>query len=113
MMRMHAKFFSQLWYYSQREKILSQVILDGDKQMKTGDSGFCLLRRNICCKMRDRGKIGRAKSNLHDPNVTSSVLRTNKKEEKRVQCPLVINYYNQYMGGVDRFDHLMAAYSLS
>ena len=66
-------------------------------------------------KWKDRGKkCVCVVSTMHNPLEKDHVLRENKKGEKEtVICPVAIRDYNRYMGGVDYFDQLHSAYSIS
>ncbi|GBM67193.1 hypothetical protein AVEN_111792-1 [Araneus ventricosus] len=79
----------------QRRKFFLKSYLMDDKQMKTGDSDFACSEEISVVKWRDRGEKS-VISTMHDPNVTSSVLRTNKQgARERVQCPVAIKNYNK------------------
>ncbi|CAI6372740.1 unnamed protein product [Macrosiphum euphorbiae] len=64
---------------------------------------------------KDRGsKLVTLISNMHNAAELCVVLRRNSKGEKvPVSCPTGISDYNRYMGGVDKFDQYMAAYTIS
>lgn len=64
---------------------------------------------------RDRGKKPvSVASTMHNSDETTKVRRTTKTGEKQeLACPKSIADYNAYMGGVDRLDQLLAAYSVA
>lgn len=96
-------------------KYYPKLILKDDKKMKIGDSDFAQAGDISVVKWKDRGKKSvNVVSNMHNPTKFNIVKRTNKTGERQeVQCPESIAAYNKYMGGVDKFDQAMAAYSIS
>lgn len=51
---------------------------------------------------------------MHNASHSEIVHRKNSRGEKiAMSCPSSIADYNKYMGGVDKFDQYMAAYSIS
>ena len=53
-------------------------------------------------------------SNYESVNPIRSVKRHSKKDQKHIQIPRphLINSYNKFMGGVDRFDSMVAIYRI-
>lgn len=61
---------------------------------------------------KDRGtKPVMIVSTMHNPQVLTTVQRTNKQGKKC--CPITVFDYNKYMNGVDHFDQLIQCYSIS
>lgn len=89
--------------------------LRDDKDLATGDFDSVMDGSVSITKWKDRGKkCVLMASNMHNPAAITSVLRTNREGRKeQVKCPKSIADYNIYMGGVDRFDQLMASYTVS
>lgn len=83
--------------------------------MKTGDIDGAVSGDIGVSKWRDRGKKSVCVvSTMHNPLKKTKVLRTQKDGSRRlVDCPDSVADYNKYMGGVDHFDQLLAAYSVS
>ncbi|KAG5893734.1 hypothetical protein JTB14_022342 [Gonioctena quinquepunctata] len=95
-------------------KYYPKLILKGDKKIKIGDSDFAQAGDISVSKWKDRGKKSVNVSNMHNTTKFNIVKRTNKTGDRQeVQCPESIAAYNEYMGGVDKFNQAMAAYSIS
>lgn len=97
------------------KKFYPTKILKKDKDMKKGDIDFVQSGDITVTKQRDRGKNPVSLvSNMHDGSERVNVLRTNSKgEQVSVPCAESIFDYSKCMGGVDKFDQLLAAYNIS
>lgn len=89
--------------------------LKDDNNLETGDFDSVMDGSISVTKWRDRGKkCVLMASNMHNPADLTSVSRTNKEGRKEdIRCPKSIADYNKYMGGVHRFDQLLATYTVS
>lgn len=98
----------------QTRKYFPKNKLREDKNLAIGQSDFATCKEISVCKWKDRGKKAvTVCSNMHNASEIGQVLRTNKVgERENVACPKPIVDYNLFMGGVDRFDQRMAAYSI-
>ncbi|KAK9702507.1 Transposase IS4 [Popillia japonica] len=83
--------------------------------MRKGDHDGVIAGDISISKWKDRGhKAVCVISTMHNPLEETKVLRTQKDSSREsVSCPSAIADYNKYMGGVDRFDQLLAAYNIS
>ena len=83
-----------------------------DKNFKRDDCEFKTYK--TCVKWMDNQAITLIGSNVGDLNQMSSVLRRQKgaSNKSAVPCPIIVNTYNQSMGGVDLCDQYTAAYHL-
>ncbi|XP_049782235.1 piggyBac transposable element-derived protein 4-like [Schistocerca cancellata] len=99
----------------QNRKYFPKMLLKADKQMKLGQHDSVIEDDISITKLKDRGtKSVEIGSNMHNPSEMSQVSGRNKKSEKEsIECPKAIADYNSYMGGVDKFEQLMSAYSVS
>lgn len=83
--------------------------------MAIGQSDYTSCKEICVCKWKDRGtKAVTVCSNMHNAFEMGEVLRTNKYgDRENIAYPKTIVDYNQFMGGVDRFDQRMAAYNIA
>jgi hypothetical protein len=106
------KFFSCATI-RQTRKFFPKNLLKSDKNMKVGDFDGCMSgTEDSISKWKDRGKKSVAVvSTMHNPCETTRIPRTQKDGSRPlVTCPIAVKDYNKYMGGVDHFDLLHAAY---
>lgn len=96
-------------------KYLPHDLLLPDKSMKMGQFDSASCGEISISKWKDRGKASvMIVSGMHKSSDEAEVKRKNKTGERViVKCPKSVAEYNKNMGGVDRFDHLMAVYSIS
>lgn len=89
--------------------------LKSNKAMKKSDMDFAMSEDISLSKWMDRGsKPVTLLSSMHNPSKHTKVKRTNVKgEREEVPCPESISDYNQFMGGVDRMDQMLSAYSVA
>jgi len=89
--------------------------LKPEKEMQKGDIDYVQCDNISVSKWRDRGrKSVSVISSIHNASDTSLVKRQNFDGTSRmVQCPKMVSDYNNYMGGVDKFDQMMAYYNCS
>lgn len=101
--------------FRKNRKFYPSKVLKNDKDMKKGDLDFVQCGDITVTKWKDRGKNPvNLLSNMHNGSEKVNVLRTNTKGVREsVPCSKSISDYNAYMGGVDRFDQLLAVYSIS
>lgn len=90
-------------------------LLKADKTLKTGEIDFVTTEDITISKWKDRGKKAvNVISTMHKPDKIVKVLRTQKDGTRtEVDCPESVAEYNRYMGGVDKFDQLLAAYPIT
>lgn len=90
-------------------------VLKSDKSLKKGDLDFAQSGDITVTKWKDKGKNPVVVlSNMHDGSEKINVLRTNSTGSRDlVSCSKSISDYNIYMKGVDKFDQMIAAYSIS
>lgn len=83
-----------------------------DKNMNRGEFQFAIKKPISAVKWKDRKAVNFI-SSAHSPRQTSTVRRRLRNGTKiDVQCPKVVETYNKYMGGVDKFDQLKERYSI-
>lgn len=101
--------------FRKNRKYYPSKVLKNDKDMKKGDFDFVQCGDITVTKWKDRGKNPvNLVSNMHNGSEKVNVLRTNTKGVREsVPCSKSISDYNAYMDGVDRFDQLLAVYSIS
>ncbi|KAG8269740.1 hypothetical protein J6590_108806 [Homalodisca vitripennis] len=89
--------------------------LSSDKAMEQGQYDAVQFGDLSVCKWKDHGKKSvSVLSNYHNPSKVVKVLRGDSTgTRKLVDCPVSISDYNQNMGGVDRFDQLLATYNIT
>lgn len=99
----------------QTRKLFPRHILTDDKKMKIGETDGVINENTAISKWKDRGKKSVSIiSTMHNPKEAAQILRTQKDESRKlVGCPVSVAEYNRYMGGVDHFDQLLSAYSIS
>ena len=83
--------------------------------MTKGELDFVQCGDITVTKWKDRGKNPvNLLSNMYNGSEKVSVLHTNTKGVcELVLCSKLISDYNVYMGGVDKFNQLLAVYSIS
>ncbi|XP_008181183.1 piggyBac transposable element-derived protein 4-like [Acyrthosiphon pisum] len=86
-----------------------------DNKYASGDIEYAQCDDISAMRWKDRGsKPVTLISNMHNAAEHCVVLRRNSRGEKvPVSCPTGISDYNKYMGGVDKFDQYIAAYTIS
>ncbi|KAL4083594.1 hypothetical protein QTP88_028910 [Uroleucon formosanum] len=96
------------------KKYYPKDLMKKDSLYKPGDIEFAQCDDISICRWKDRGsKPVTVISSMHDASHTEIVHRKNSRGEKiAISCPSSIADYNRYMGGVDKFDQYMAAYSI-
>lgn len=83
-----------------------------EKTMKRGEFQFAAKKRIAVVKWMDRKAVNFI-STIDSPQQTSTVERRLRNGTKiTVHCPKVVETYNKYMGGVDRFDQLLERYAI-
>lgn len=99
----------------ENRKNYPKTVLKKDKEMSIGEYDYASSEDISVSKWKDRGKKSVVVvSTFHDPQITTTIYRTNKEGKKEaVNCPTSISDYNQNMGAVDRFDQFMSYYSIA
>lgn len=83
-----------------------------EKSMKRGEFQFKIKNRIAAVQWKDNKAVNFL-SSAHTPRDTTTVLRRLKNGKRvKVNCPKVVQAYNQSMGGVDKFDQLHERYSV-
>lgn len=78
--------------------------------MKRGEFQFGIKNGIAAVQWMDKKPVNFL-SSAHTPRKTTSVLRRLKNGKRvSVHCPTVVDVYNKYMGGVDRFDQYRERY---
>ncbi|KAF0747291.1 piggyBac transposable element-derived protein 4-like [Aphis craccivora] len=97
------------------KKFYPKNLMKKDNKYASGDIKYGQCNDISVMHWKDRGsKPVTLISNIHNAAEYCVVLRRNSKGEKvPVSCPTGISDYNKYMGGVDKFDQYMAAYTIS
>lgn len=85
-----------------------------DSLYKAGDIEFAQCDDFSICRWKDRGsKPVTVISSMHNASHSEIVYRKNSRGEKvAISCPSSIANYNRCMGGIDKFNQYMAAYSV-
>jgi len=96
------------------KKYYPKDLMKKDSLYKPGDIEFAQCDDISVCRWKDRGsKPVTVISSMHNASHSEIVHRKNSRGEKiAISCPSSIADYNRYMGGVDKFDQYMAAYSI-
>lgn len=90
----------------------SKKISKAEKKMNRGEFQFAIKKRIAAVKWMDRKEVNFL-SSIHSPRQTTSVRRRLRNGSKiDVHCPKVVETYNKFMGGVDRFDQLLERYAM-
>jgi len=97
------------------KKFYPKNLMKKDSKYASGDIEYAQCNDISVVRWKDRGsKPVTLISNMHNAADHCVVLRRNSKGQKvPVSCPTGISDYNKYMGGVDKFDQYMAAYTIS
>lgn len=83
-----------------------------EKTMKRGEFQFAMKKRIAAVKWMDRKGVNFL-SSIHSPRQTTTVRRRLRNgSQVNVHCPKVVETYNKFMGGVDRFDQLQERYRI-
>lgn len=79
-------------------------------KLKRGQSTFrCSNTGLLCTKWQDTKDV-MILSNCHKPDLTTITKKNRGGEQETVECPEVVAFYRQKMGGVDRADQLIGLY---
>lgn len=80
--------------------------------MSRGEFQFSTKKRIAVVKWMDRKAVNFI-STIDSPRQTTTVQRRLRNGTKLdVHCPKVVETYNKYMGGVDRFDQMLERYAI-
>ncbi|KAJ8879359.1 hypothetical protein PR048_019967 [Dryococelus australis] len=99
----------------QNRKHFLKNLLKTEKDLTLGDSDYAVCGEISVTKWKDREmKSVVVINNMHNPENSSSVERSNKYGNKHtVTCPTCISDCNMNVGGVDRYDQIMRTPQLS